>query len=75
MLADSCESCCSFIRKDNPKKNRAMVNEIVKSKINDQQLSEADITIKEINIVKHINRWACIPNHSRISYQKLKIKR
>jgi membrane-associated HD superfamily phosphohydrolase len=51
-----------------------MVNDIIKSKIADEQLSEADITIKEVNIVKNtlIDGLMSI-YHSRIPYQDSKI--
>jgi len=75
MLADSCEAAVRSLEKITPKKIEQMVNEIVKSKINDQQLSEADITIKEINIVKNTLIDGLVSlHHSRISYQEAKDK-
>ncbi|HAX17536.1 MAG TPA: hypothetical protein DCY00_02935 [Actinobacteria bacterium] len=72
MLADATEAAVRSIDKITPKKIEQMVNDIVKSKIDDEQLSEADITIREVNIVKNtlIDGLIAI-YHSRISYQEL----
>ncbi len=52
-----------------------MVNDIIKSKIADEQLSEAEITIKEINIIKNTLIDGLISiYHSRISYQDTGLK-
>ena len=74
MLADSSEAAVRSIDKITLKKIEQMVNDIIKSKIADEQLSEADITIKEINVVKNtlIDGLMSI-YHSRISYQEPKI--
>ena len=74
MLADVSEAAVRSIDKITLKKIEQMVNDIIKSKIDDEQLSEADITIKEINIVKNtlIDGLMSI-YHSRISYQDSKI--
>ncbi|MDD3520575.1 MAG: HDIG domain-containing protein [Actinomycetota bacterium] len=71
MLADATEAAVRSIDKITPKKIEQMVNDIVKSKIDDEQLSEADITIKEVNIVKNTLIDGLISiYHSRISYQE-----
>ena len=74
MLADASEAAVRSIEKITLKKIEQMVNDIIKSKIADEQLSEADITIREINIVKNtlIDGLMSI-YHSRISYQDAKI--
>ncbi len=70
MLADASEAAVRSIDKITPKKIEQMVNDITKSKIDDEQLSEADITIKEINIIKNTLIDGLISiYHSRISYQ------
>jgi cyclic-di-AMP phosphodiesterase PgpH len=74
MLADVSEAAVRSIEKITLKKIEQMVNDIIKSKIADEQLNEADISIKEINIVKNtlIDGLMSI-YHSRISYQDSKI--
>lgn len=74
MLADVSEAAVRSIEKITLKKIEQMVNDIIKTKIDDEQLSEADITIKEINTVKNtlIDGLMSI-YHSRISYQDSKI--
>jgi len=69
MLADASEAAVRSIEKVTPKKIEQMVNDIIKSKIADEQLSEAEITIKEINIIKSTLIDGLISiYHSRISY-------
>jgi hypothetical protein len=52
-----------------------MVSDIIRSKIADEQLSEADITIKEINIVKNTLIDGLISiYHSRIAYPNSQLK-
>jgi len=74
MLADVSEAAVRSIEKITLKKIEQMVSDIIKSRIADEQLSEADITIKEINIVKNtlIDGLMSI-YHSRISYQDVKM--
>lgn len=75
MLADACEAAVRSIEKVTPKKIEQMVSDIIKSKIADEQLSEAEITIKEINIIKNTLIDGLISiYHSRISYQDGSLK-
>jgi putative nucleotidyltransferase with HDIG domain len=75
MLADSSEAAVRSIEKITPKKIEQMVNDIIDSKISDGQLSEADITIKEINIVKNTLIDGLISiYHSRIAYPNSQLK-
>ena len=69
MLSDSVEAAVRSIEEITPKKIEQMVNYIVDSKIKDGQLNEADITLKEINIIRHslIDGLIAI-YHSRIVY-------
>jgi len=70
MLADSAEASVRSIENKTPKKIEQMVNEIVEDRIKDGQLSQASITLKEIEDVKKslIDGLMSI-YHSRISYQ------
>jgi putative nucleotidyltransferase with HDIG domain len=69
MLSDSAEAAVRSIEDMTPKKIEQMVNYIVDSKIKDGQLNEADITLKETNIVRQslIDGLIAI-YHSRIAY-------
>lgn len=69
MLADSAEAAVRSIEKITPKKIEQMVNDIVEDRIKDGQLSQASITLKEIETVKItlIDGLIAI-YHSRISY-------
>ncbi|MBM3709327.1 MAG: hypothetical protein FJW61_02745 [Actinobacteria bacterium] len=69
MLSDSVEAAVRSIEDITPKKIEQMVNYIVDSKIKDGQLNEADITLKEINIIRQslIDGLIAI-YHSRIVY-------
>lgn len=69
MLADSTEAAVRSIDKMTPKKIEQMVSDIVEDKIADGQLSEANITLREIEIVKNslIDGLISI-HHSRITY-------
>ena len=74
MLADVSEAAVRSIEKITLKKIEQMVSDIIKSRIADEQLSEADITIKEINIVKNtLIEGLMSIYHSRISYQAVKM--
>jgi cyclic-di-AMP phosphodiesterase PgpH len=69
MLADSTEAAVRSIEKITPKKIEQMVNDIVEDRIKDGQLSQAPITIKEIDIVRKTLIDGLISiYHSRISY-------
>jgi len=74
MLADSAEAAVRSIEEMTPKKIEQMVNDIVDDKVKDGHLDEADITIKEINIVKSTLIEGLISlYHSRISYPESKL--
>ncbi len=69
MLADSTEAAVRSIEKITPKKIEQMVNDIVEDRIKDGQLSQAEITLREIEQVKNslIDGLISI-YHSRITY-------
>ncbi len=75
MLADSCEAAVRSIENITPKKIEQMVNYIFENKIKDGQLDEANITLKEINLVKQsfIDGLISI-YHSRITYPQRELK-
>lgn len=75
MLADSSEAAVRSIEEITPKKIEQMVAYIVDNKIKDGQLNEADITLKEINIIKQSLIDGLISlYHSRIAYPGTDLK-
>lgn len=75
MLADSTEAAVRSIDKKTPKRIEQLVNDIVDSRLKDGQLDEADITMKEINIIKNTLIDGLISiYHSRISYPESNLK-
>lgn len=70
-LADSIESASRTIRKPSPAKIRALIEDIVQSRIADGQLDECALTMRELAKVKDsfANTLRCML-HSRIDYPK-----
>ncbi len=75
MLADSVEAAVRSVEEITPKKIEQMVNYIIDSKIKDGQLSEAEITLKEISTIRQslIDGLISI-YHSRLSYPGTELK-
>jgi len=70
-LADSIESASRSLQKPTPSKIRALVDEIVRSKINDGQLDDCPLTLRELAIVKDsFSNTLRSMLHSRIDYPK-----
>jgi putative nucleotidyltransferase with HDIG domain len=75
MLADSSEAAVRSIEEITPKKIEQMVAYIIDNKIKDGQLNEADITLKEINIIKQNLIDGLISlYHSRLTYPGTDLK-
>jgi len=75
MLADSSEAAVRSIEEITPKKIEQMVAYITDNKIKDGQLNEADITLKEINIIKQNLIDGLISlYHSRLTYPGTDLK-
>jgi len=71
MLADSCESAVRSISEPNEEKIRNVVNNIIKSKLEDHQLDEAPVTLSDIYKIKETFLNILITqNHKRIKYPK-----
>lgn len=70
-LADSIESASRSLQKPTPQKLEQMVDEIVRSRINDAQLDECDLTLRELDLIKasFVTTLRSIM-HSRIVYPK-----
>ncbi len=70
-LADTVESASRSLKKPTPAKIRAMVDDLVHAKINDGQLDDCPLTIRELAIVKDsFSNTLRSMLHSRIDYPK-----
>ncbi|WP_411827392.1 HD family phosphohydrolase [Luteolibacter sp. AS25] len=70
-LADTIESASRTLRKPTPSKIRALVEDLVRAKINDGQLDECPLTFGELAMVKDsFSKTLRSMLHSRIDYQK-----
>jgi putative nucleotidyltransferase with HDIG domain len=70
-LADSLESASRSLKKPTPAKIRALVDDIVRTKVNDGQLDDCPLTLRELAVVK--DSFAATLRsmlHSRIDYPK-----
>lgn len=71
MLADSCESAVRSIAEPNEEKIRNVINNIINSKLEDNQLDEAPIYLSDINKIRETFINILITqNHKRIKYPK-----
>ncbi len=70
-LADTVESASRSLKKPTPAKIRAMVDDLVHAKINDGQLDDCPLTLRELAIVKEsFSNTLRSMLHSRIDYPK-----
>jgi cyclic-di-AMP phosphodiesterase PgpH len=70
-LADTVESASRSLRKPTPAKIRALVEDLIRAKINDGQLDDCPLTIKELAAVKEsFSSTLRSMMHSRIDYPK-----
>ena len=70
-LADTIESASRTLGKPTPAKIRTLVEELVRAKINDGQLDECPLTLRELALVKEsFAKTLRSMLHSRIDYQK-----
>lgn len=70
-LADTIESASRTLRKPTPAKIRALVEELVRAKINDGQMDMCPLTLGEIALIKEsFAKTLRSMLHSRIDYQK-----
>lgn len=69
MLADGAEAAVRSIKDPTPQKIEAMVNRIIKDKLDDGQLDETDLTFKDLYVIsKTFVRILVGVYHSRIEY-------
>lgn len=70
-LADTVESASRSLKKPSPTKIRAMVDDLVNAKINDGQLDDCPLTLRDLAIVKESFTGTLRSMlHSRIDYPK-----
>ena len=70
-LADACEAAGRSMIKPTPNKIESLVWEIIRKRIRDGQLNDADLTVGEITKIKEsFTKTLITMNHSRIAYPK-----
>ena len=70
-IADACEAASRSLDKPTHSNIEALVDELVKQRVNDNQFIEADITLRELDIIKKsIATTLANMLHSRIKYPK-----
>ena len=70
-LADACEAAARSMVKPTPNKIEALVWEIIRKRIRDGQLNNANLTIAEITKIREsFTKTLITMNHSRIAYPK-----
>ena len=75
MICDSLEAASRTLKNHSPEAVSAFVEKIVQQKIDDAQLEEADLTLKELATVKSVLKsYISQINHERIKYPERKNK-
>lgn len=76
MLCDSLEAASRTIKDYSPESVSKLVDRILKIKTDDEQLIEADITVKELNTLKEVlSTYISQVHHERIKYPERHTKR
>lgn len=71
MLADACESTIRSMTESDPKKIENVINNLVKQRLEDGQLDEAPLTLRDIKKIKELFASILIgQHHKRIRYPK-----
>jgi putative nucleotidyltransferase with HDIG domain len=71
MLADGCESAVRSIEEPNPEKVENVIDNIFQSRIDDNQLDEAPVTLRDITLMKEeFLKILLGQHHKRIKYPK-----
>ena len=69
MLADACEATVSSIAKTNVKRIEATIRKIIRERLNDGQLDECSLTLKDLNVIGEVFiRVLSSMFHTRIEY-------
>jgi len=71
MLADALESAVRSLKNPTPEETEAMVNKIFTERLNDGQLSDSPLTLKDIKVIAMtFNKVLRGMQHERIKYQQ-----
>ena len=71
MLADASESSVRAMNQPTPGHIETQVHDMVTQRLNDGQLDECEVTLKEVHRIEHsLTKSLCSIYHSRISYPK-----
>ena len=76
MIADASEAACRSLRDRSPENVAALVGNIVEERMNMEQFSNCEITMRELTLITRtvINQLAGV-YHSRVKYPKLQLSR
>ena len=70
-IADACEAASRSLEKPTPQKVESLVNEIVTTRIEDQQLEKAELTFAELAVAtESISKNLSMMLHDRVRYPK-----
>ena len=73
MLADAVEAASRSLKGYSPENISALVNRIVEGKIQEGQLADSNISLKELNVIKDaLKSYLVQMYHSRVAYPKRK---
>ena len=76
MLCDTIEAASRSLKDYSQENVSALVDRIIEGKVDDCQLSSADISLRELNILKDvIKSYLMQMHHSRVAYPKRKVKK
>ena len=71
MLADAIESAVRSIKNPTPEEIENMINKIITERLNDGQLSDSPLTLKDIKLIAiTFNRILRGMRHDRVKYQQ-----
>ena len=69
MLADGVEASVRVLQDPTPQRVREVIDHIVKQRIDQEQLSEAPLTLRDLEVIKdEFSRVFASMNHARIDY-------
>ena len=72
MIADAVESAVRSLKNPTPEEIEAMINKIIIERLNDGQLSDSPLTLKDLKIIAEtFSRILRGMQHNRIKYQNL----
>lgn len=76
MLCDTIEAASRSLKDYSQESVSAFVDRIIEGKVDDCQLSNADISLRELNILKDvIKSYLMQMHHSRVAYPKRKVRK